>query len=383
MIPTFVPQITAQATADSHPRLDSLLPPGQTRTARVQLLEPLAGRPGSYRLQLLLGSRLLALEVDHPISPGSNIRIQRDSSGQVGISVPSAGTATNADQAAARPHTPVTGDSPGKTSAPMDSALREALPRQQPVADLLGQLSAVRMPPSAAGQQIEQLILALVQLFSLRPGQRDGARAVRRNVEQGGFFSEAGLAAALKQGQTPATEMKTLLGQLLRLAEQLPPEARERMQSLVDSLLARVTTRQLISAAHSRDLPDGSGERQFALDLPVRVGERHENVTLEVRRHRPAASVEAAEGYWCIRLHFDLDELGPLDAELYLGDNGRLNARFWTREVTTVQLIETRLAQLSAALERQGLNVDGLHCRQGKMPPGKMTIQRQLIDLRT
>jgi len=378
MIPTFVAQITAQTPPDSRPGLDTLLPPGQVRSARVLELEPLPGRDGGYRIRLLLGGRSLALDLGQPISPGSDIRILRQGSGRIAIGLPPPDSSTITPPPAARAAAP---DSSPTTA--LETALREALPRQQPVADLLGRLSTLPLPATAAAQQAGVLIQTLLQLFCLRPGQHDGEAPIRRNVEQGGLFSEARLATALQRGEAPAPDLKTRLGRLLQLAEQLPPEARDRLQSLIDSLLARITARQLDSVARSQDLPDGSSERQFALDLPLRVGERHRNVTLEVRRHRSSPDSEAPEGHWRIRLQFDLEQRGPLDAELYLSDSGELNARFLAREAATVQLIETRLAHLSETLERRGMRVGGLHCSQGALQAGDSAIQRQLIDLHT
>ncbi|NVK42647.1 MAG: flagellar hook-length control protein FliK [Oceanospirillaceae bacterium] len=379
MIPTFVPQLTAQATPEGRQPLQQLLPAGQMMLGRVmQLGQATAGNQG-FRIQVLVGTRALTLDIPRPIAPGTEIQIRREPGGQISIGLPAATTAKTGVSAP-----PAAAVAVGSTaSAPLDNALRASLPNQQSSGEVLKRLSAMPLPTTTAGQQVGQLIQSLLQHLLIRPGQRDAA-AVRRNVELGGFFSEARLAEALKEGLPPAPDLKSRLGQLQRLSEQLPPEAREQMQKLTEALLARVTTQQLSSAQHKPELADGGSERQFRLDLPVLVDGRYETVGLDVRRRRPAPDSDPLQGCWTVRLHFDLDDgLGSLDADIRLGDDGRLSAQFWAAEREAARQVEAGLGALTTTLERQGISVDRLHCRHGVPAAADSGIRRRLIDLRT
>ncbi|GGO85064.1 hypothetical protein GCM10011348_32750 [Marinobacterium nitratireducens] len=373
MISTFVPHLTAQATPGSGPSLSRLLPAGQTLNARVLQLAQMAG--GGFSVRLQLGAGALTLATQRAIAPGTDIQVRRDPGGQIAISLSASPAATRA--AASTPDAA----NAGIASNPLDSALRASLPRQMPTGEALAKLAALPLPSTANGQQAAQLVQALLQLLVIRPGRRDAATA-RRAVEQGGFFSEAQLARTPPGGR-PAADLKTYLGQLARLGEQLPADAREPMQKLVESLLARVTTQQLASVRHNSDQSDGSAERHFRLDLPVTTASGYETVRLDVRRRRPAPEADERQGSWRIRLHFELDASGPLDAEMRLLDDGQLSARFWAASADTARRVEAGLAPLAAALESHGIRVNEIHCRQGKPPGEEIGIQRQLIDLKT
>jgi hypothetical protein len=155
------------------------------------------------------------------------------------------------------------------------------------------------------------------------------------------------------------------------------------MHKLLGDLLARITTSQLHSASQNKDLPDGTSERHLALDLPVRLGERMENVELRLKRYRARRGEDPASSHWLVRLRFDLQTLGPLEAELRLRDDSHMSARFWTPEPETARLIEQRLPEFASNLDRQGIQLDNLGCHLGTAPRGETAIRRQLINLKT
>jgi hypothetical protein len=119
------------------------------------------------------------------------------------------------------------------------------------------------------------------------------------------------------------------------------------------------------------------------MDVPVQVGERLENVEVRLKRYRGGRSASPSENLWLIRLQFELQARGTLEAELRLRDDASLSARFWASEPATARLIDDRLPDFAARLGRQGIRVDNLNCRHGAAPAGDTGIRQPLIDLKT
>nr|WP_158651751.1 flagellar hook-length control protein FliK [Marinobacterium profundum] len=384
MIPTLGPnQLLTPASGE--PTLARLLPAGGQLAATV--LQSSTDTSGTrLQLQLHRAGQILELNSPRPLPAGSTVVLSRNSAGQLQLNLAAETT----------PRPPATSN-PATATATLDSVLRTSLPRQQSFGDVLNQLlqqaQAGTAASSQAARQLSPVVQSLLQIFGITPGLRDSGQAVRRNIEKGGFFTEASLGRAAAQPANAksnagvpgnaTTDLKAQMGQLQQLADALPPQAREQMHKLLGDLLARITSSQLNSASQNKDLPDGTSERHLALDLPVRLGERMENVELRLKRYRARRGEDPASSHWLVRLHFDLQALGPLEAELRLRDDNRMSARFWTQEPETARLIEQRLPEFASNLDRQGIEVDDLGCHQGTAPRGETGIRRQLINLKT
>jgi hypothetical protein len=383
--------------------LARLLPAGQELAARVQQSRP---EGTAVRLQLLIAGQLVELNVQRALPPGTGVLLSRTADGQLQLTLnaqttqpPGTGvllSRTADGQLQLRLSTPAqTTPAPasaapqGSSGTSLDSILRLSLPRQQNFSQVLNRLSqnaAQTTPASSAGaRQIAQLVQSLLQMFSVTPGAADASAAIRRTLEKGGFFTEARLARGRDPSRPAATgpDLKARLAQLRQLSDALPPQAREQLQTLLDDLLARITTRQLSSAAQGRDLPEGASERHLAMDVPVQAGERLENVDVRLKRYRGGRTACPGENLWLIRLQFELQALGSLEAELRLRDDASLSARFWASEPATARLIDARLPDFAASLNRQGIRVDNLNCRHGAAPAGGSGIRQPLIDLKT
>ncbi|WP_156826470.1 flagellar hook-length control protein FliK [Marinobacterium rhizophilum] len=382
MIPTLGPSLLLIQPSTSAPALARLLPAGSQLTATVMQVHSNASGI-QLQLQLHPSGQRIELGVKQALPTGAGVVLSRDASGQLQLN-PFPNTLLP------QPPTP-TAPAPTqiRSAASLDGVLRSSLPRQQSLGDVLNQLLQQTQPnPGPANQATRQLgpiMQSLLHMFGITPGQRNASQPLRRNVEKGGFFTEA----QLSRGAIPsasahsAPDLKASMGQLQQLADALPPQAREQMHKLLGDLMARVTTAQLHSASQSQDLPDGTSERHLVLDLPIRLGECLENVELRLKRHRARQGDNPASSHWLVRLSFDLQALGPLEAELRLADDTRLSARFWATEPDTAQLIEQRLPAFASNLNQQGILVDELDCHQGTAPRRDNGIRRQLINLKT
>lgn len=86
---------------------------------------------------------------------------------------------------------------------------------------------------------------------------------------------------------------------------------------------------------------------------------------------------------WQITLHFDLDQLGPLDIELDLCPP-KVAAIFWSDKPATLHQLNTALQPLRDTLISIGAEVGELQARYGRKPPGAQPVVRHsLVDIHT
>lgn len=266
--------------------------------------------------------------------------------------------------------------------AALEQALKHSLPRQVPVAEGLQQLIALAQPDatSSAGKQVNQLLQSLLNLFGVQPGDREAPQAIRQNIQLGGFFTEAQLA----KNKPPAQDMKQFLGKLQTLAEQLPAEQRLRLEDGIEKVLSRITTQQAQHLQQRQDRLD-SNERVFQLDLPVKQQEALENVELRLQQREQKNTAGEWETLWRIRLHFDLQDQGRIDADISLNEQQHtLSATFNCSLSTTAEQLQNRLDGFKTQLDAAGLSVADISCRQGQSSsPYTTPVQRTLIDIKT
>ncbi|GGC07140.1 hypothetical protein GCM10011352_36830 [Marinobacterium zhoushanense] len=270
----------------------------------------------------------------------------------------------------------------------LQQILRDSLPQQIPMADALNQLRQLNRGSGGTGRQqdaIGQVVRSMLSMFSV--STKPDAQATRQAVEQ--QLHSSGLIAGKKGAQqsadgNPAT-LKDQLARLQQLGDRLPPEARERFQSLLQGMQARAATHQASSLQHWQDMPDGSIERQYRLDLPVRVNEQQlENTEIRITQHKRRDEQDRFISEWSITLHFDLQDLGAIDSRVSLQQEWQLSARFWAERGATAQLIRDRLEGFASHLSSCGFEIDTLHVQQGRQPrETPPAVSRRLVDLHT
>ncbi|MBA4501036.1 flagellar hook-length control protein FliK [Marinobacterium marinum] len=325
--------------------------------------------PVQHQVQLQLANLSLQLLSPRPLQAGQQVTLTRVSDQQIHLQ----------PMTPARPPEP-----PPASQAAMQHALREALPQQIPLGDALNQLLQLSQAPAVRGQSaIGQLVQSMLSLFSVTPGSADADQAIQRNLQQGGLFTESRLAHS-QGGDKPPADLKQHLGQLLKLAEQLPPEPRQQMQRLVEALQARSTSQQISSLGAWKELPDGSQERVFRMDLPIRQEERQDTAELVISEHKRNSAQQGPTSFWSVALSFDLQQQGSMDVRLSLHEGWRLQLQFWTETETTLSRIEQQLEPLAQDLHRKGFIVDHIQARQGRPhQPQLNDIQHRLVDIHT
>ncbi|RRC99211.1 flagellar hook-length control protein FliK [Amphritea balenae] len=262
----------------------------------------------------------------------------------------------------------------------INDALRYTLPTQQPVADSLVKLQQLNLSAGGEKSPINSILSSLINLFGVTPSNTpDSQASIRGNLLNGGLFTESKLASP--QGSV-SNELKQQLGQLLQQADRLPEQPRQQLQDLVKGLLNRVTSHQLESIQNTKVSSDGGIERFFALDLPIRHGQQLDNVELKISEHRQQLSEYEWQSLWKVRLHFDLDKQGTIDAELVLEQEHRITAHFWCSHSETATELNQQLPDFNQQLHKNGYFIDALNCSEGQAPKPANKVE-QLIDVVT
>ncbi|WP_394241937.1 flagellar hook-length control protein FliK [Halopseudomonas laoshanensis] len=170
------------------------------------------------------------------------------------------------------------------------------------------------------------------------------------------------VASRVVQGMTDAPD----LGALLRLTA---------------ALLSRIQHHQLQSLGQSQSFSDGSSQTVWQLEIPVRDGQQFSHVQVRIQRDDSAPEARQVEKtpHWEVRLAFNLDQLGSLQAiaKLY---KGRVSSEFWAEQPQTLSLLDGELRLLRDRLLAKGLDVGELSCHQGMPPQPNQALQQRWID---
>lgn len=379
--------------------LRARLEAGQTLSGSVRMVTLDSTRTDLFRIQVEVQNRLLEVVSNRPLDTGAQITLSRGADGSLQLlqqgaersaeprplpgspaATDTARPATTANPSTGQNSAPPGGEaSLGRLQESLQPILRETLPRQLPLGDALNQLRQLG-DSGRQGKAIGQLVGTLIDLFSVS-SQPDGEST--RQAIQNQLQSSGQQPPAAASGARPGVQ--EALAQLDRLAEQLPPQAREQMRTLLQGLKARQTVHQVAALQQWQEQPDGSQERQYRLDLPVQVDERQlENTEIRITERRTRNARQELVTEWSIRLHFELDALGQLDVRLSLEDGWRLYAGFWAEQTETAARIEAQLPALADQLRQDGFGIEALHVRQGQPPEEKhAAISQRLVDEHT
>lgn len=367
---------TKQTTARQSPisaSIESRLPAHLNR--QLQLNRPLLvtiehssitnkGSPQQHSLNVRIGNQRILLNSPQAMPAGEKALLIRTAAQQVVLQP----LANSADT--------------GITQQSINNALRHVLPSQQPVADVLQQLQQLTgKAPEPSRSALNSIVSSMINLFAVKTNASGEAlHNVQQNLINGGLFTENRLTAP--GSKLPTDDMKGQLGKLLLLADKLPEQPRQQMLELVKGLLNRVTSQQLESIQNTRTNNDGGLERFFALDLPIRHGQQLDNVELKISEHSQPRTETEGQSTWRVRLHFDLQQQGTIDAELILEQEHQITARFWCSHPDMHQTMQQRLEDFNQQMRDKGFAINALHCSEGQAPKPSISVE-QLIDVTT
>ncbi|WP_415900089.1 flagellar hook-length control protein FliK [Neptuniibacter sp. QD48_11] len=258
--------------------------------------------------------------------------------------------------------------------------LRNTLPVQQPTATAFNQLAQATATEASQTSQIGSVVRSMLNLFGVRPGSSEAPSQIRQNVELGGLSTER----QLSQGRSASPlDMKAQLQQLKQLSDKLPAEQRERFDQIIKGLQSRVTSQQINSLHQWRELPDGGFERVLQLDLPIKQGESWENLELRLSREGGTNAAGEMISVWRVRLHFDLEEQGGVDAEIRLTDGHEISTLFWCEQKVTAEKLRERSEEFAEKLRMCGFNNSEITWHEGQAPRQDQVVHKQLVDLHT
>ena len=251
-------------------------------------------------------------------------------------------------------------------SQAMTSTPQNGLP---PLARLLPLLASLATPPGTEplpGADFKaSLITLLITLQQHLPPDASKALTLPPGPWQQALAVKPGL-FPLPSRAVQAFNDAPDLGSLLRLTA---------------ALLSRIQHHQFQSMGQTQTFTDGSSQTVWQLDLPLRDGQQFTQVQMRIQRDQTAADERQGEQVpqWEIRLAFNLDHLGPLQAIARLYKD-RVSSEFWAERPDTLQLVSSELDQLRDRLLTRGLDVGELSCHHGSPPQPQQSVQQRWID---
>lgn len=252
------------------------------------------------------------------------------------------------------------------------AALQRALPALDKLLPLLASLSTPGAPEPLAGVDLKGTLVNLLITLQqqLPPGSLNALSLPPGPWQQA---SQAAAAQQLKPGMfpLPSRALQALgdnndLGSLLRLTA---------------ALLSRIQHHQFQSLGQSQSFADGSTQTTWQLEIPMRDGNQFNHVQMRIQRDNPPPTSKHAEPIpqWEVRLSFNLDELGSLQAIARLRQD-KVSSEFWAERANTLSLVSTTLSELRDRLLAKGLDVGDLTCHRGTPPPPRQALQQTWID---
>tara|TARA_R110000868_G_scaffold93450_3_gene258445 strand:+ start:6834 stop:8576 length:1743 start_codon:yes stop_codon:yes gene_type:complete len=266
----------------------------------------------------------------------------------------------------------------GSGTTDAGSQLNTAAQRIMPALDkLLPLLSGLSTPPGTheplAGVDLKgTLVSLLINLQQQLPPSSLNAL----NPPQGPWqqASQAATQQQLKAGLFPLpTRALQALGEANDLGSLL---------RLTAALLSRIQHHQLQSLGQTQSFSDGSTQTTWQLEIPLRDGHQFSHVQMRIQRDNPPPDAkQQAEpvAQWEVRLSFNLDELGSMQAIARLRKD-KVSTEFWAERAETLSLLDTQMSELRDRLLAKGLDVGELSCHRGSPPPPRQALQQTWID---
>jgi len=168
------------------------------------------------------------------------------------------------------------------------------------------------------------------------------------------------------------------------LAQASSLRAAEQLLQQTEGVLARLHIHQL---HHLKS--EEAGRPGWSMELPVRSehGINLFDIRIQRENHHSTpwsdedgqASQQQAEQHWSVRLAFDLEGLGPVQAVIALQQE-QITVHFHAEEGKTSALFNEYLDTLGSRLRHAGLEVAGIDCRQGQPEPAAEAIGSPILD---
>lgn len=166
-----------------------------------------------------------------------------------------------------------------------------------------------------------------------------------------------------------------------QLSSQLSTTLQERLPEgfrLLQGALANIESEQLQRLQQSND--------QWQLSFPLLVRQDQQLNDVRAQLFKDTDDTADATGkqkkiQWRVHLHFNLEQLGPLDVEVNMRMPS-LSATFWSTQASTLALLQQHLTPLRSKLSQFGVEVETLNARHGQLPERQRNqIHGNLVDI--
>lgn len=317
----------------------------------------------SYITTINVKGTAVEILTPRPIPAGTELKITLDKNGLVNVQLPA----------------------PARLAA--DQALRENLPIQQPISQLLNLLQEPSLNQQLSRSQ--PIINGLLQLLlgrSLSSPQQTDAGQLKQQLLDSGTQLENKIAKSDSQGikQDAKALLLQLQNKLSTTPTNLPQNSGQRITETTQQAISRVLVNQLSSITQQVQDTEGERVRVLVTDIPVLWQQKTENLQLRIS-HRQASEDDSDNpslSKWQVQLRFDMEDSPPIRADLNL--QGTDISVLFYGDKETKEWVSPHLDELHASLENVGLNVDILQVRDS-LPEEEKPIRTHspLVDVRT
>ncbi len=125
------------------------------------------------------------------------------------------------------------------------------------------------------------------------------------------------------------------------------------------------------------------GDNSLSIPLYFRDDQQPREIRLQLQKEETSSSDNEQKKTirWRLKLHFELQQLGPLDVELDM-TLPQLAATFWSEQQDTLAQLQRSLQPLRSRLQQMGVDVSELRARHGRLPEtSRNSIRQSLVDV--
>ncbi|TVV43260.1 flagellar hook-length control protein FliK [Thalassolituus sp. C2-1] len=125
------------------------------------------------------------------------------------------------------------------------------------------------------------------------------------------------------------------------------------------------------------------GDNSLSIPLYFRDDQQPREIRLQLQKEETSSSDNEQKKVirWRLKLHFELQQLGPLDVELDM-TLPQLAATFWSEQQDTLAQLQRSLQPLRSRLQQMGVEVSELRARHGRLPEtSRNSIRQSLVDV--
>ncbi|WP_284177945.1 flagellar hook-length control protein FliK [Rhabdaerophilum sp. SD176] len=283
--------------------------------------------------------------------------------------------------------------------APLAEAVLQSAARQLPLAPvltaLLGKAAEPGLPPALQG------LLQSLQGLRASPASLATPEGLQSALARSGLFLETNLARTLP-GQTPPADLKSQLAAVRRAAEQIRQVTAGTdpgdLARLAEGGTERIKLMQLASLpAHPEIVRTDESGQGFRLTVSVPLApqgpDRPQTAMMGLMiehqpDHAPAPEdalrqESAGEGQpfpWKVRIALDLEETGPVEAEIGLRGQS-VSVQVWAEQPAMARLARQKIGDLHSALSGAAFEITRLDVHDGRSAP-RPSLPNPYLDRR-